>query len=106
MERCTAKLGLVLPQDLHARMTALAARSPRLGAQQAAYALAFEQLLDALDRDEAITFPAVRGAKIRVSLRLPTDLVARIRQRLPALNLKLTDLACVAVSRALAAEGA
>ena len=104
----TCKLGLILPEDLHVAMLARASRGPPAhGGVQAAYAAAFEALLAALDSGAAVTFPAVRGRKIRVTLRLPETLCARIRARQAALTLKLTDFACLAVSRALdLAEGA
>jgi len=102
------KLGLVLPEPLHRAMIALAARAPiRRGALQAAYGAAFQALLADLDAGRAVPFAAVRGAKIRVTLRLPRELCVSIRARLLALTLKLTDFACAAVSRFLAqAEGA
>ena len=46
-------------------------------------------------------FAAVRGAKTRVTLRLPEVLCGRVRARLASLSLKLTDFACAAVQRAL-----
>ena len=102
------KLGLVLPEPLHRAMVALAARrATRRGALQAAYGAAFQALLADLDIGRPVAFAAVRGAKIRVTLRLPRGLCAAIRARLAALTLKLTDFACAAVSRFLAqAEGA
>jgi hypothetical protein len=60
-----------------------------------------------LDAGEAVSFAAVRGPKIRVTLRLPERLCARIRHRVACLTLKLTDFAWAAVGRTLAApEGA
>ena len=105
----SCKLGLVLPESFHAAMIAQAARCPsgRRGALQAAYAAALQALLADLDAGEAVTFPAMRGPKIRVTLRLPRGLCAAVRARLADLTLKLTDFACAAVSRFLAqAEGA
>jgi hypothetical protein len=102
------KLGLVLPEPLHRAMIALAARrATGRGALQTIYAGAFQALLADLDMGRAVPFAAVRGAKIRVTLRLPRGLCAAIRARLAALTLKLTDFACAAVSRFLAqADGA
>lgn len=102
------KLGLVLPEPLHQAMIALAARGASgRGALQSVYAGAFKALLADLDGGRAVTFAAVRGVKIRVTLRLPRGLCAAIRARLGALTLKLTDFACAAVSRFLAqAQGA
>jgi hypothetical protein len=101
----TCKMGLVLPEGAHGRMVALAGgsaeRSPPRGAIQALYKQAFDDLLAALDAGEPIVFAAVRGAKTRVTLRLSEALCARIRARLAALSLKLTDFACAAVQRAL-----
>jgi hypothetical protein len=99
------KLGLVLPAGLHEAMAVLAGRSltapaPR-GAIQAVYARAFTALLEDLDAGRPVVFAAVRGAKVRVTLRLPEALCARIRARLDGLNLKLTDFACAAVQRTL-----
>jgi len=96
------KLGLVLPAADHARMVARAAGGGR-GHLQRLYVAAFESLLAALDAGEAVAFPEVRGPKIRVTLRLPAALCARIRAEMSRLTLKLTDFACVAVGRALAA---
>ncbi|MBS0363231.1 MAG: hypothetical protein JSR98_17785 [Proteobacteria bacterium] len=99
------KLGLVLPAADHARMTLLAQRSGQgRGALQMIYEAAFEALLAALAAGDAVLFPAVRGPKIRVTLRLPIDLCLRIRAAAARLTLKLTDFACAAVGRAL--EGA
>jgi hypothetical protein len=101
----TCKMGLVLPEGAHGRMVALAGgsaeRSPPRGAIQALYKQAFDDLLAALDAGEPIVFAAVRGAKTGVTLRLSQALCARIRARLAALSLKLTDFACAAVQRAL-----
>jgi hypothetical protein len=108
MASSSCKLGLVLPESFHIAMIALAARGPSgRGALQAAYAAALQALLADLDEGRPVTFPAVRGPKIRVTLRLPRGLCETIRARLAALTLKLTDFACAAVSRFLAqAEGA
>ena len=85
-DRATCKLGLVLPDDLHRRMiagatTSLAATAARGGVQRA-YEQAFEDLLQALDAGEETAFAAVRGAKVKVTVRLPEDLCGRIRRRL------------------------
>ena len=101
----SCKLGLVLPEGAHGRMVALAGgsaeRTPPRGAIQALYEQAFDDLLGALDAGEPIVFDAVRGAKTRVTLRLPEALCGRVRARLASLSLKLTDFACAAVQRAL-----
>ena len=99
------KLGLVLPVGLHEQMAALAGASatgpPQRGAIQVVYTQAFTALLEDLDAGQPVVFAAVRGAKARVTLRLPEALCARIRARLEPLNLKLTDFACAAVQRSL-----
>lgn len=101
----SCKLGLVLPVGLHEQMTARASRSttgpPPRGAIQVAYAEAFTALLEDLDAGQPVVFAAVRGAKARVTLRLPEALCVRIRAQLEPLNLKLTDFACAAVQRSL-----
>jgi hypothetical protein len=101
----SSKLGLVLPVGLHEQMAALAGGSaagrPRRGAIQVVYAQAFTALLEDLDAGQPVVFAAVRGAKVRVTLRLSHELCARIRARLEPLNLKLTDFACAAVKRTL-----
>jgi len=90
---------------LHEQMAAMAAGSatgpPPRGAIQLVYAQAFTGLLEDLDAGQPVVFAAVRGAKARVTLRLPEALCARIRARLGPLNLKLTDFACAAVQRTL-----
>ena len=91
------KLGLFLPPALHRRV--VAGCGPRRVGQ--AYAQAFAALLDRLDAGEAITFPAVRGPKARITIRLEPGLAARVRARIARLNLKITDFACTAVERAL-----
>lgn len=106
MSPSLCKLGLVLPAADHARMTALGLRAGRGGLQRV-YEASFEALLAALAAGETITFAAVRGPKIRVTLRLPAGLCHRIRAALARLTLKLTDFACAAVGRTLAlSEGA
>jgi hypothetical protein len=101
----SCKLGLVLPVGLHEQMAALAGGSatgpPPRGAIQLVYAQAFTALLEDLDAGQPVVFAAVRGAKARVTLRLPEALCAQIRARLEPLNLKLTDFACAAVQRTL-----
>ncbi|MDZ4374938.1 MAG: hypothetical protein U1C74_26460 [Phenylobacterium sp.] len=101
----TCKLGLVLPEGLHDRMVDLAVGpggdAPRRGPIQAVYQRAFVELLQALDAGEPVAFAAVRGAKARVTLRLPETVCAKVRARLGPLNLKLTDFAYAAVDRLL-----
>ena len=68
------KLGLFLPEGLHQDMLDTAERlntrkNPR-GCVRLIYERAFRELVEALDGGEAVTFPAVRGAKDRVSVRL------------------------------------
>jgi hypothetical protein len=94
------KLGLFVPPPLHARLVA----AGRADGVSASYARAFTDLLDRLDAGEAVTFPAVRGPKARVSIRLDEALCARLRARLAALNLKITDFACTAVAHAFPAD--
>jgi len=72
---------------------------PGRGAIGEAYEHAFEALLARLDAGEPVTFAVVRGRKARVSLRLPEPLCQRVRERLAALDLKLTDFAFAAVDR-------
>jgi hypothetical protein len=103
----TQKPGLFLPQGLHDQMTQAAAerlvgRKIRRGGVRIVYEQALGDLLEALDAGELVTFPAVRGAKKRISLRISDELCARIRARLNPLNLKLTDFACTAIWRFLA----
>ena len=94
------KFGLFVPAAMHARLKA--ACGPN-GVSDG-YARAFATLLDQLDAGEAVTFSAVRGPKTRASIRLDADLCDRLRDRLKALNLKITDFACTAVDRAFPAE--
>jgi hypothetical protein len=75
-------------------------KTPR-GGVRIVYEQALGDLLDALDASELVAFPAVRGMKERISLRISDELCARIRERLDALNLKLTDFACTAIWRFL-----
>ena len=101
MTATTEKLGLFLPQGLHEQMVQAAAerlsgrKTPR-GGVRLVYEQAFNDLLEALD-----AFPAVRGAKHRISVRVSGLLCARIRGRLDPLNLKLTDFASTAIVRFL-----
>lgn len=72
------KLGLFLPEGLHQDMLDTAERlntrkNPR-GCVRLIYERAFRELVEALDRGETVTFPAVRGAKDRVSVRLSKPL--------------------------------
>jgi hypothetical protein len=103
----TEKLGLFLPEGLHDEMIQAAARlhrkSPR-GTVRCVYERAFAQLADALDAGLPVTFPAVRGAKDRVSVRLSCRLSSRVRRHMEDHNLKLTDLAFTAIDRFLTAE--
>lgn len=109
MTATTEKLGLYLPDGLHERMVRLAngrtgpAASAR-GAVRRIYEDAFRALLDALDAGEAVTFPAVRGAKGCTTIRVSQALCARLRARLETLNLKLTDFACTAIHRYLSSH--
>jgi hypothetical protein len=101
------KLGLFLPAGLHQQMVRAAERlnrkSPR-GSVRCIYERAFAQLADALDAGVAVPFPAARGAKDRVSVRVSGRLCVRIRGHMLAHNLKLTDLAFTAIDRFLFAE--
>ena len=99
----TCKLGPARPQVLRAGMVARALAFGR-GGLQIVYAAAFEGLLAALDAGETISFAAARGPKIRVTLRLPERLCARIRARVDALTLKLTDFVCAAIGRTVPAH--
>ena len=101
------KLGLFLPEGLHQRMVHAAGRlnrkSPR-GSVRLIYERAFGQLADALDAGDAVPFPAVRGAKDRVSVRVSWRLCSRVRAHMLTHNLKLTDLAFAAINRFLNAD--
>jgi hypothetical protein len=101
------KLGLFLPEGLHQQMVQAAERlkrkSPR-GSVRCIYERAFAQLSDALDAGVAVPFPAVRGAKDRISVRVSCRLFVRVRAHMLANNLKLTDLAFTAIDRFLYAE--
>jgi hypothetical protein len=94
------KLGLFRPPALHDRMIAAAGPS----GLSAAYALALARLLDRLDAGEVIAFAAVRGVKKRVTVRIDQALCDRLRARLPALSLKITDFACAAVDHHLSSQ--
>jgi hypothetical protein len=102
----TQKLGLFLPQGLHDQMIQAASqrlvgrKTPR-GGVRIVYEQALGDLLEALDAGQLVAFPAVRGAKERISLRIADELCARIRDRLEPLNLKLTDFASTAIWRFL-----
>ncbi len=106
MTATTEKLGLFLPQGLHEQMVEAAAerlsgrKTPR-GGVRLVYEQAFHDLLEALDAGQIVAFPAVRGAKHRISVRVSGLLCARIRGRLDPLNLKLTDFASTAIVRFL-----
>jgi len=100
---CTpgVKLGLSLPASLHERMVLSASGQPR-GALQVAYGEALGRLLDAVQAGDEIVFAAVRGPKVRVTVRLSRALCDRLRQALAGLNLKVTDFACTALDHYLA----
>ena len=106
MTATTEKLGLFLLQGLHEQMVQAAAqrrsgrKTPR-GGVRLVYEQAFNNLLEALDDGQIVAFPAVRGAKRRISVRVCGLLCARIRSRLDPLNLKLTDFASTAIVRFL-----
>jgi hypothetical protein len=70
----------------------------------AAYAQALADLLHRLDAGEIIAFAAVRGVKKRVTVRIDQALCDRLRARLPALSLKITDFACAAVDHHLSSK--
>ena len=101
------KLGLFLPEGLHQQMIEAAERlkrkSPR-GSVRCIYERAFAQLSDALDAGVPILFPAVRGAKDRISVRVSSRLCGKVRAHMQAHNLKLTDLAFAAIDRFLHTE--
>ena len=101
------KLGLFLPEGLHEQMVQAAERlnrkSPR-GSVRCVYERAFAQLADALDAGVPVAFPAVRGAKDRISVRVSSRLCRKVRAHMQAHNLKLTDLAFAAIDRFLNAE--
>jgi hypothetical protein len=100
------KLGLYLPATLHGRMVAAVRGRPR-GALQAAYDTAFREVLDLVESGAELVFAAVRGPKVRVTVRLCAALCARLRRALAGLNLKVTDFACTALGRYLSnREGA
>ena len=105
---CTpgVKLGLYLPATLHERMIVTTHGRPR-GALQAAYDTALRELLDLVDSGAEVVFAAVRGPKVRVTVRLCAALCERLRRVLVGLNLKVTDFACTALDRYLSnREGA
>jgi hypothetical protein len=107
MTSSAEKLGLFLPEGLHQEMIQAAERlnrkSPR-GTVRCVYERAFAQLSDALDAGQVVTFPAVRGAKDRISVRLSSRLCGRVRALMEARNLKLTDVAFTAIDRFLHTE--
>ena len=94
------KLGLFLPPALHDRMIAAAGRN----GLSAAYGQALAALLDRIDAGDVIAFAAVRGVKKRVTVRIDQALCDRLRARLPALSLKITDFACAAVDHHLSSK--
>ncbi len=100
------KLGLYLPATLHDRMIASSRGRPR-GALQAAYDTALTELLDLIKSGSEVIFTAVRGPKVRVTVRLCAALCERLRCVVAGLNLKITDFACTALGRYLSnREGA
>jgi hypothetical protein len=107
MPSSAEKLGLFLPEGLHDQMVQAARRlnrkSPR-GTVRCVYERAFAQLSDALDAGVPVAFPAVRGAKDRISVRLSGRLSSRVRGHMQDRNLKLTDLAFAAIDRFLSTE--
>jgi hypothetical protein len=77
------------------------------GAVQAAYDTALTELLDLVESGGEVIFAAVRGPKVRVTVRLCEALCERLRRVLAGLNLKVTDFACTALDRYLSnREGA
>ncbi|MEO6378155.1 MAG: hypothetical protein ABIO37_09040 [Caulobacteraceae bacterium] len=72
------------------------------GALQVAYGEALSGLLDAVDAGDTVVFAAVRGPKVRVTVRLSQTLCDRLRNALDRLNLQVTDFACTALDRYLA----
>ena len=106
MNQSAEKIGLFLPQGLHDQMLTTARthytrRNPR-GCVRSVYERALGQLADNLDAGLVVPFPATRGTKDRVSVRISGRLCARVRGHLEAQNLKLTDFACAACHRFLA----
>jgi hypothetical protein len=99
---CTpgVKLGLYLPATLHDRMIDSTGGRPR-GALQSAYRQALCDLLEFVESGAEVVFVAVRGPKVRVTVRLCAALCDRIRRALQDLNLKVTDFACTALDRYL-----
>jgi hypothetical protein len=107
MTPAAEKIGLFLPEGLHAQMLHAAKRlnarkNPR-GSVRWAYERAFAQLADTLDAGVPVTFPATRGTKDRVSVRISRRLCTRVRGHLETQNLKLTDFAFTAIDRFLIA---
>ena len=106
---CTAeKLGLFLPEGLHEQMLETAEtlntrKNPR-GCVRVAYERAFAQLVDTLDAGVSVTFPATRGTKDRVAVRISRRLCTRVRGHLETQNLKLTDFAFAAIDRFLVSQ--
>ena len=91
----------VPPGNLAAEGQLLQVQKPR-GALQAAYGEAFRRLLDGVQAGDDVVFAAVRGPKVRVTVRLSQALCDRLREALGGLNLKVTDFACTALDRYLA----
>lgn len=75
MTQTAEKLGLFLSEGLHQDMVSAAERlntrkNPR-GCVRLIYERAFRELVEALESGVEIAFPAVRGAKDRVSVPCP-----------------------------------
>ena len=105
MTQAAEKIGLFLPEGLHDQMLSTARihytrRNPR-GCVRGVYERALGQLADNLDAGVAVNFPATRGVKDRVSVRISVRLCARVRRHLEIQNLKLTDFAFAAIDRFL-----
>ena len=101
----TTKVGLYLSAGLHDEMLATAQRlsrrkNPR-GDVRRIYERAFRELAKAIDAGVPVSFPATRGVKVRISVRLSNALCVRVRDHTDDLSLKLTDYAFAAVDRFL-----
>ena len=101
----TTKVGLYLSAGLHDEMLATAQRlstrkNPR-GDVRRIYERAFRELAEAIEAGVLVAFPATRGVKVRISVRLSEALCVRVRDHTDDLSLKLTDYAFAAVNRFL-----
>ncbi len=101
----TTKVGLYLSAGLHDEMLATAQRlttrkNPR-GDVRRIYERAFRELAEAIEAGVLVAFPATRGVKVRISVRLSEALCVRVRDHTDDLSLKLTDYAFTAVDRFL-----